>query len=220
MKTELVLIPIAAMKDGLQLLVNQEPGSDKLTFPNVSLKQEFFLRGGLDQILHQLLVTVPQPELDNWLHSSRCKDRIVDVYDRDLLFEQVHSMVIVRAIALPQEFSLHAKGIWLNAETLFSQNSRLSPDNRLFLQECLNQIPRWVKNTTFIFELISQVFSIQDLRLLIGILSHQEIDPGNFHRRLKRLQILNPRVAGQQRIHKWEFSWEKSNVLLTEGLLP
>ena len=81
-------------------------------------------------------------------------------------------------------------------------------------------MPLWVKNTTFTFELLSQVFSIQDLRLLVGMLSSQEIDPGNFHRRLKRLDILRPLVTGQQRVHKWEFAWEKSDILGAEGLIP
>ncbi|BBH54121.1 hypothetical protein [Fluviispira sanaruensis] len=220
MKTELFLIPIAAVSDSLRVLVTKDPTSDRQTFPSIMLKQDLHLHGGTRQILRDLLSGVPFADLENWLNSARCKDRIVDVYDRDLLFEQSQSIAIVRAIALPQEFSSHAKGVWLDAENLFSQDSILAPDSRLFLRECLNQVPLWVKNTTFTFELLSQVFSIQDLRLLVGMLSSQEIDPGNFHRRLKRLDILRPLVSGQQRVHKWEFAWEKSDVLAADGLIP
>lgn len=220
MKTELFLIPIAAVSDSLRVLVTKDPVSEKQTFPSITLKQDLHLHGGTRRILSDLLANAHLADLETWFHSARCKDRIVDVYDRDLLFEHVQSIAIVRAIALPLEFSSQARGIWLDAENLFSQDSILAPDSRLFLRECLNQVPLWVKNTTFTFELLSQVFSIQDLRLLVGMLSNQDIDPGNFHRRLKRLDILRPLVTGQQRVHKWEFSWEKSYILNSEGLIP
>ena len=220
MKTELFLIPTAAVNGSLRVLVTKDQNSERQTFPSIVLRQDMHLHGGTRRILSDLLAGAHLAELETWFNSARCKDRIVDVYDRDLLFEQVQSIAIVRAIALPQEFSAHAKGMWLDAENLFSQDSILAPDSRLFLRECLNQVPLWVKNTTFTFELLSQVFSIQDLRLLVGMLSSQEIDPGNFHRRLKRLDILRPLVSGQQRVHKWEFAWEKSDILGVEGLIP
>lgn len=220
MKTELFLIPIAAVNNSLRVLIINDPSNNRQTFPSVLLRQDFHLHAGTRYILSDLFSSLHLADLETWFNSARCKDRIVDVYDRDLLFEQVQSIAIVRAIALPQEFSLNVRGLWLNADSLFSQDSILAPDSRLFLKECLNKVPMWVKNTTFSFELLSQIFSIHDLRMLISMLSEQEIDPGNFHRRLKKLDILRPLVLGQQRIHKWEFAWEKSDILGIEGLIP
>ncbi len=222
LKTELFLIPLASINDNLHVLVTQDKGAlgEKQSFPSILLKQDLYLHGGVRQLLRKVLLGVPPAELENWIESARCKDRIVDVYDRNLLFEKAQTIAIVRAIALPQNFSSGASGVWLNADTLFLQHSALTTDCRLFLKECLNQVPVWVKNTTFSFELLSHIFSIQELRLLVGMLSQQEIDPGNFHRRLKKLDILRPLTNGQQRVHRWEFAWEKSAILCSEGLIP
>ena len=219
MKAELFLIPLAAIGDNLKVLVTKDNSSERHIFPSIHLRQDIHLHAGTREILKDLLGNVPPVELEAWLSSPRCKDRIVDAYDRDLLFEQVQSVAIVRSVAVPKEFSSAAKGTWVEAEQIFARDTFLSADCRLFLRECLNLVPLWVKNTTFTFELLSKVFSIQDLRQLVGMLSHQDIDPGNFHRRLKRLDILKPLVGGQ-RVHRWEFAWERSSALTKDGLIP
>jgi hypothetical protein len=157
--------------------------------------------------------------VEAWLHSPRCRDRIVDCFDRELLIEGAPGVAIVRAVSLPEDLAADAKGTWVSPKSLFAADSVLGEDSRLFLRECLNLIPTWVRYTSLVFELLPSVFSIQDLRLLVSLLAANEIDPGNFHRRLKRLDILKPLVSGQ-RVHKWEFSWSKTEALTTEGLIP
>jgi hypothetical protein len=217
-RTELFLVPLSTHGGELRVLVRRDQTTDKQVLPHTVLKPQTYQRGNQESILHDILSSCSQTEVDAWLSSPRCRDRIVDCFDRDLLFEGAQSVAIVRAIALPEEFALEAKGTWISPKVLFSQDSLLSEDCKLFLRECLNLVPNWVRHTTFAFELLPSVFSIQDLRLLVSLLSTQEIDPGNFHR-LKRLDILRALVSGQ-RVHRWEFSWSRAEALRNEGLIP
>lgn len=218
-RTELFLVPLSSHGGELRVLVRKDPVTEKQVLPHFSLKNDLFQRGAQELILRDLFTTSPAAELETWLDSPRYRDRIVDVFDRNMLFEKVSSVAVVRAIALPEELAPDAKGTWLSPQVLFSHDSLLTDDCKLFVRECLNLVPQWVRNSTFPFELLPSVFSIQDLRLLVSMLSTQEIDPGNFHRRLKRLDILRPLVAGQ-RIHRWEFAWNKGEVLRADGLIP
>ena len=218
-RTELFLVPLSAHGGELRVLVRRDPATDKQVLPYAALKPQTFQRGTQEVILRDMLAGCNPSEVDSWLSSPRCRDRIVDSFDRDLLFEGAQSVATVRAIALPEEFAVEAKGTWIAPRVLFSQDSLLSEDSKLFLRECLNLVPGWVRYTTFAFELLPGVFSIQDLRLLVSLLATQDIDPGNFHRRLKRLDILRPLVSGQ-RVHRWEFAWSRSEALRAEGLIP
>lgn len=218
-RTELFLIPVSAHGGELRVLVRKDLEHDRHVLPHHLLKADQLQAETLRQLLREILAGTQQEVLDSWLTSSRCRDRIVDAFDRDLLFENSQSVAIVRAVALPEELAPDAKGTWLPPKALFSSDSMLSDDCKLFVRECLNLIPQWVRHSTFSFELLPSVFSIQDLRLLVAMLAGHEIDPGNFHRRLKRLDILRPLVSGQ-RVHRWEFAWERSNILNAEGLIP
>jgi hypothetical protein len=218
-RTELFLIPVSAHGGELRVLVRKDADQDKYVLPHMLLRSDHLQRDTQSQIIRELLGPVAQSVVDTWMASARYRDRIVDVFDRDLLFEGAQSVAIVRAVALPEELAPDAKGTWLPPATLFSADSMLSEDCKLFVKDCLDLIPRWVRHSTLAFELLPQVFSIQELRLLVTLLAGHEIDPGNFHRRLKRLDILKPLVAGQ-RVHRWEFSWDKSDALGDEGLIP
>lgn len=212
MKVELFIIPIATFNDKLHFYVVDNH------FPCIELQNEFYTFAATRALLSNHFSA--HEEFESWLNSPRCKDRIIDVYDRDRLQEHEDSVAIVRAISIPDNIALQDQNSWHEAQNLLSQHSPLSPDNRVFLSNCLNLIPMWVKNTSFTFELMSRVFSIQELRLLVGTLSNQEIDPGNFHRRLKKLDILRPLGSGQQRVHRWEFAWDRSVALSSDGLIP
>lgn len=224
---ELFLIPLATIQNRLCVLAQRDPQfPDQRAFPYLPVASGENLQSTLRTLVWSLFdftnsETTPWNAVEGWFDSERRKDRMIDAYDRSLLFEEKQSVAIVRALAIPDDLSPLAKGVWLDFESAFSDSSLLSPDNRLFLRECLKQIPLWVRNTTFSFELLAKIFSIQDLRNLVSQLSEQEIDPGNFHRRLKRLDILSP-VAQQpqQRVHRWQFSWERGFVLSTDGLIP
>lgn len=218
-RTELFLVPLSAHGGELRVLVRRDQATDKQVLPFTVLKPQSFQRGHQEACLRDVLSGCHQGEVDAWLSSPRCRDRIVDCFDRDLLFENAQSVAIVRGIAIPEEFAVEAKGTWIAPRVLFSQDSLLSEDCKLFLREALNLVPGWVRHTTFAFELLPSVFSIQDLRLLVSLLAGQDIDPGNFHRRLKRLDILRPLVSGQ-RVHRWEFSWSRAEALKAEGLIP
>lgn len=218
-RTELFLIPMAVHGGELRILVRKDADQEKHVLPHLLLKADHLQRETQVQIVREILAAVPQATLNAWLGSPRYRDRIVDVFDRDLLFERAQSVAIVRAVAIPEELAPDARGTWLSPQTLFSGDSMLSEDCKLFARECLNLIPRWVRHSTLSFELLSQIFSIQELRMLVSLLSRNEIDPGNFHRRLKRLDILKPLVAGQ-RVHRWEFAWDRAEGLRAEGLIP
>lgn len=218
-RTELFLVPLAVLGGELKVLVRREQGSERQTLPNLALKTQTFQRGSQKQLLSDILLGYSGADVSAWLGSPACCDRIVDCYDRDLLFEESQSVAIVKAVALPEILACEARGTWISPKSLFSGDSALGEDCKLFLREALNLIPRWIRFTSFAFELLPSVFAIQDLRLIVSLLSKQEIDPGNFHRRLKRLDVLSPMVTGQ-RVHRWEFSWSKSHILGSEGLIP
>ncbi|MEN9808795.1 MAG: hypothetical protein RLZZ488_362 [Pseudomonadota bacterium] len=218
-KTELVLVPISAHTGELRVLVRRDTATEKQVLPHLFLKSDVLQKSALEYILRDLLSSSEPEELSSWIGSTKCKDRVVDVYDRDLLFESAQSVAIVRVVAIPSEIAPDARGVWLTPQELFAEDSHLSHDCRLFVRDALAQIPFWIRHSSLAFELLPKVFSIQDLRVLVGLLSGQEIDPGNFHRRLKRLDVLNPLVAGQ-RVHRWEFAWGKGEVLKGEGLIP
>jgi len=218
-KTELILVPVSTHTGELRVLVKRDPSTEKQLLPNLLLKTDLLQKSALEYVLRELLAQCDVEELSGWISSSKCKDRVVDVYDRDLLFEGAQSVAIVRVVAIPSELAPDARGVWLTPEELFSESSHLSHDCRLFVRDALACVPYWIRHSSLAFELLPKVFSIQDLRLLVGLLSGQDIDPGNFHRRLKRLDVLNPLVAGQ-RVHRWEFSWGKGDVLKGEGLIP
>lgn len=218
-RTELFLIPFSAHGGELRVLVRKDAEQEKHVLPHMLLKSDQLQRDTQAQIVRELLSSVAPTVVEQWLHSPRYRDRIVDAFDRDLLFEGSQSVAIVRAVALPEELAPDARGTWLPPQTLFSSDSMLSEDCKLFARECLNLVPRWVRHSSLAFELLPQIFSIQELRLLVSMLAGHDIDPGNFHRRLKRLDILRPLVAGQ-RVHRWEFSWDKLDALREEGLIP
>jgi hypothetical protein len=218
-RTELFLVPLSAHGDSLRILVRKDAVNPGQVLPHALLKTDAFQRQSQEQILRDIFSSVSSSELQAWMESPRYSDRIVDVFDRNLLFERAQSVAIVRAIAIPEDLAGEAKGSWLSAQEVFSNESLLSDDCKLFARECLNQVSHWVRSSTFSFELLPPVFAIQDLRLLVSMLSGQDIDAGNFHRRLKRLDILRPLVSGQ-RIHRWEFAWNRSEVLRAEGLIP
>jgi len=218
-KTELVLVPISTHTGELRVLVRRDSTTEKQVLPHLLLKSDLLQKSALECVLRELLAQSDAEELASWIGSAKCKDRIVDVYDRDLLFEGAQSVAIVRVVAVPSELAPDARGVWLTPEELFAENSHLSHDCRLFVRDALALVPYWIRHSPLAFELLPKVFSIQDLRVLVGLLSGQDIDPGNFHRRLKRLDVLNPLVAGQ-RVHRWEFAWTKGEVLKGEGLIP
>jgi hypothetical protein len=219
MRTELFLVPLSTFGGELRVLVKKDPSIGVQVLPNIQLKGEHFQRSAQEHLLRELLTGAPREEVESWMTSPRYRDRIVEVYDRNLLFEDVPSVAIVRGIAIPEELAPHAKGTWLSVNSLFSQESLLSADCKLFSKECLSLVSQWIRSTTFPFELLPAVFSIQDLRMLVSLLASQDIDPGNFHRRLKKLDVLRPLVSGQ-RVHRWEFVWGKDDVLRQEGLIP
>ena len=214
MNVELFIIPVAAFNDKLHFYT-----AASSTFPSCKLSDDLHSFEAMRTVLLKYF-SDDSEEFTQWLNSPRCKDRIIDVYDRNRLPEQRNSIAIVRAVSIPDNIALRDKDSWYEPQSLLNENSLLSQDNKLFLSECLNLIPVWVKNTSFTFELMSRVFSIQELRLLVGTLSNQEIDPGNFHRRLKKLDILRPLGVGQQRVHRWEFAWERCIALSADGLIP
>ncbi|MBM3381211.1 MAG: hypothetical protein FJY29_02100 [Betaproteobacteria bacterium] len=218
-KTELILVPVSTHTGELRILVKRDSSTEKQTLPGTLLRADFLQKSGLEYALREILSQCDAEELSSWIASSKCKDRVVDVYDRDLLFEGAQSVAIVRVVAIPSELAPDARGLWLTPAELFAETSHLSHDCRLFIRDALASVPYWIRHSSLAFELLPKVFSIQDLRLLVGLLSGQDIDPGNFHRRLKRLDLLNPLVAGQ-RVHRWEFAWGKGEVLKGEGLIP
>ncbi|MEN9824320.1 MAG: hypothetical protein RI953_65 [Pseudomonadota bacterium] len=218
-KTELVLVPVSTHTGELRVLVRRDSTTEKQVLPHQLLKTDLLQKSALESILREVFVQADADELSAWISSPKCKDRVVDVYDRDLLFEGVQSVAIVRVVAVPSELAPDARRIWMTPQELFTEDSHLSHDCRLFVRDALALVPFWIRHSSLAFELLPKVFSIQDLRLLVGLLSGQDIDPGNFHRRLKRLDVLNPLVAGQ-RVHRWEFAWSKGEVLKGEGLIP
>jgi hypothetical protein len=225
LKVELFIVPLAAIEEELKVFVQEVEEIDKnshlFSFPRIALTTGFYIGSAFRALLQAILGHLDSGMVEAWLQSSRCTHRIVDSYDRESLFEAVPSVAIVRAVAIPQDFATaQTTGRWISVRSLLEQNSFLSPDNLLFLKECIKLVPLWTKNTSFPFELMSHIFSIQELRNLISLLSNQEIDPGNFHRRLKKLDILKPLTAGGQRIHRWEYAWERGGSLIKDGLLP
>ncbi len=220
MKVELYVLPIAAFHEKLHFSVVRHASSGELTFPTRELNNELHVAKATAMLLREYFSFDNDGEFESWASSTRCNARIINVFDRDLLPQQEKSIAIVKAVPIPENIALRNLDNWYTSPSLLSDTSHLSVDNQIFLKEALNQIPIWVKNTSFTFELLSQVFSIQDLRLLVSMLSNQEIDPGNFHRRLKKLDILRPRGTSQQRVHKWEFAWERSPTLSADGLIP
>ncbi len=220
MKVELYLIPIAAFHDKLHFYVTPNSEKESLRFPVSLLGDELHVEEATRNILRRCFSCDNDPEFENWLLSSHCAPRIINVFDRPSLPEKEKSIAIVRAISICENLAMRSKDNWQCASSLLESSSMLSIDNQVFLNEALNLIPMWVKSTSFTFELMSQVFSIQDLRLLVSMLSNQEIDAGNFHRRLKKLDILRPQGSSQQRVHRWEFAWERSPVLSADGLIP
>ena len=86
-RTELFLVPLSALGGELRVLVRRDSATDKQVLPHAVLKQNHVQRENQESILRDILSASPQNELDSWLGSPRCKDRIVDCFDRDLLFE-------------------------------------------------------------------------------------------------------------------------------------
>lgn len=218
-RTELFLVPLSVHGGSLRILVRRDTNQQGQVLPHVVLRNDLFQHDAQEGLLRDLLASAPANDLEAWLASKRYKDRIVEVFDRSLLFENAQSIAVVRAIAIPEELAPEAKGTWLSAQEVFSNESLLTDDCKRFVKECLELVPLWVRSTTLAFELLPAVFAIQDLRLLVGMLINQEIDAGNFHRRLKRLDILRPLVSGQ-RVHRWEFNPERGHMLKNEGLVP
>lgn len=218
-RTELFLVPLSVHGGSLRVLVRRDTNQQGQVLPHAVLRNDLFQHDAQEGILRDLLASAPMNEVEAWLSSRRYRDRIVEVFDRNLLFEGAQSVALVRALAIPEELAQEAKGTWLSAQEVFSNESLLTDDCKRFVRECLDLIPQWVRSTTLAFELLPAVFAIQDLRLLVGMLVNQEIDAGNFHRRLKRLDILRPLVSGQ-RVHRWEFNWDRAAMLKNEGLVP
>jgi hypothetical protein len=188
-RSELFLVPLSTHGGELRVLVRRDPTTEKQILPHLILKPQMVQRACQEALLKDVLGSYAPGDVETWLQSSRCRDRIVDCFDREMLFEGAPGVAIVRAVCIPEELSSEAKGTWISPKVLFSPDSLLSEDCKLFLRECLNMIPTWVRYTSLAFELLPAVFSIQDLRLLVSLLATNEIDPGNFHRRLKRLDF-------------------------------
>jgi hypothetical protein len=218
-RTELFLLPICSVGGEVRVLLKKEAASEKLVIPSYILKPNMYQNAAAEALLSDLLTGVPAQQLEYWLQSSQCHKRIVDSYDRELLLDTNPGVALLRAVAIPEDLAPKAKGLWYSAAEVFGSDSSVANDSKLFVKDALDLVPHWVRYSTFAFELLPKVFSIQDLRVLVGSLSKQEIDPGNFHRRLKRLDILTPLVAGQ-RVHKWEFTWDRREILRAEGLIP
>ena len=218
-KTEVFLVPLSVHGGSLRVLVRRDPDAQRQVLPHIGLRNDLFQRDAQEQLLRDILANAPVSDVDSWLASRRYQDRIVEVFDRNMLFEGAQSVAVVRAVAVPEELAQDAKGSWLSVQEVFSNDSLLSDDCKRFVRECLDLVPQWVRATTLAFELLPPVFAIQDLRLLVGMLVSQEIDAGNFHRRLKRLDILKPLVSGQ-RVHRWEFDWTRDKMVIAEGLVP
>lgn len=222
MKVQLVLIPIAAFEDNLYFYTASQTQSFSY-FPSLMLSETLHVMEATRTILRNCFAGSSLSafsDFEAWLFSERYHTRMVEVFDRENLLEQENSITIVRAISIPHVFANRDSRSWQSSTPLLSESSKLSKDHQIFLNKCLKLIPMWIKHTSFTFELLSKVFSIQDLRLLVSMVSNQEIDPGNFHRRLKKLDILRPLAEGQQRVHRWQFAWDKSGVLSSDGLIP
>jgi hypothetical protein len=218
-RTELFLLPVSTVGGEVRVLLKKEPQSEKLVIPSALLKPQLSQNSAAESILYEVLEKAPRAHVEEWLSSSQCYKRIVDSYDRELLMDSIPGVSILRAVAIPENLALQAKGLWYTATQVFGADSNVTNDCKFFVKDTTDLVPHWVRYSTFAFELLPKVFSIQDLRILVSALSKQEIDPGNFHRRLKRLDILTPLVSGQ-RVHKWEFGWNKKEVLKSEGLIP
>jgi hypothetical protein len=218
-RTELFLLPMSCVGGEVRVLLRKDTTSEKLVIPSVLLKPQLFQNAAAEVLLSEILSASEPEKVETWLQSSQCNKRIVDSYDRELLMDSGSGVAVLRAVAIPEDIAPKAKGLWYTAAEVFGSDSLVSNDCKLFIKDTLDLVPHWVRYSTFAFELLPHVFSIQDLRMLVGSLSKQEIDPGNFHRRLKRLDVLTPLVAGQ-RVHKWEFTWDRRSVLKAEGLIP
>ncbi len=221
MKVELILLPIAVLNGQLRFYVVNHSNLS-ITFPMAELLEDPLIFEATNAILNQYFAkqNSNNPDFETWLYSAQCKGRMVDVYDKNRLVEKNNCLVLVQAISIPESIAKATEDHWLGAPELLESHSKLTADNKLFLSACLNLIPFWVKNSSFAFELMNSIFSIQELRLLVATLANQEVDPGNFHRRLKKLDILKPLGTGFQRVHRWEFAWERSNALSSDGLIP
>lgn len=213
MQPELLVIPVTVLGDTLKVLLTSQ-SREELGLPCLDLGSGFGQAEALLQAVKAFL-PLPDSEFAQWTNSKRYRGRVVEVFDRP----QSQKVTVVRAIAVPQDVAIRAKGEWCNAEDAALRLQQTDAFAATCLQTCLENIPFWARMSAFVFEVLPAVFSIQDLRLLVSNLSHQEVDAGNFHRRLKRLDILNPLVAGQ-RVHRWEFNWTRSDIVKKEGLLP
>ena len=85
---ELFLIPVAMREEKICFLTQKhKTHAENDTFPTALLKQDMSLRDGIHGILKNILPKSNGELVAAWLNSPRCKDRIVDVYDRNFLFE-------------------------------------------------------------------------------------------------------------------------------------
>lgn len=218
LQTELVLVPITVVNEELRVfLVPQTKLGGSLGLPAVSLNQSFVQRDALKALMTSFFPQTVSNEVGAWMQSRRFQGRVIEVYDSSTASGQ-STIQVVRAVAVPQDLAKNAQGEWYSFEEAAVRLEGNFVD-RAFLEACQELVPFWSRMSTFTFEVLPAVFSIQDLRLLVSNLSKQEVDAGNFHRRLKRLDILTPLVSGQ-RVHRWEFAWEKTPVVSREGLLP
>lgn len=171
----------------------------------------------------------PETLLAQWFASQRFVSRVVDVLDVPATATEPRaSLEVVRAIAVPDDVfaalgaptGAAADEVWLEVDAVLSGKVEgFSKASCKIVAAAAGAVPDWTRHGSFAFELLPPVFSIQDLRLLLGHMTSQDIDAGNFHRRLKRLDLLRPMVGGQ-RVHRWEFDWSKTETLRRESLIP
>ena len=160
-KTELVLVPVSTFSGELRVLVRRDAATEKQVLPHLLLKSDLLQKSALEFILRDVFSPADAEELSSWIGSAKCKDRVVDVYDRDLLFEGAQSIAIVRVVAIPSEIAPDARGVWLTPEELFAEDSHLSHDCRLFVRDALAQIPFWIRHSSIAFELLPKTLSHQ-----------------------------------------------------------
>lgn len=215
LQTDLVVIPVTVMNNDLRVLLTPNPQGN-YSLPNVTLGGGLLQQGAYTALAKNLFGESQAALISQWMASERFRTRVVEVFDKPSGAAAVDAVRIVRVLGIPEDLAKHTRAEW---RSLSQAIEVVDEDSAKFLQATRDMIPFWARMTTLVFEILPAVFSIQDLRLIVSYLSSQDVDAGNFHRRLKRLDILRPLVAGQ-RVHKWEFVWEKAAVVAREGLLP
>ena len=220
---ELRLVLLSQQDHELKILVSRSSsaGADAV-YPHAFLAQPTLQWGATVSLLKSIFPLNPD-EVDAWVNAPRFKERIIDVLDAPGVPGGVAGdcsrVVIARAVAVPPSLAALAQG-WVGFHEMLAQSATQGRVGDLEITHtCLYKLREWTRYSSLVFELLPEVFSIQDLRASMIDLAQVDIDPGNFHRRLKKLDILRPLGSGQ-RVHRWEFVWSRSSVLRAEGIIP